>query len=164
MTAVAVVRRAAGCLRRLTICFAREFPLTIELAGWRLLLPLLKRAVALNTLTRIMWSERGARAAGDRRESELQRMNWIIATGGRILISSNCLERSLVLYRLFSRAGAEPRLVLGTAAEGRPVEGHVWVELDGEPVGEPNRHRYTSVVSFTRRGRVHRSSGLGAHV
>lgn len=154
---------AFGFGRRLAACLKIDFVVVVELAFWRISLPVLKRVVGLNALTRMMWSENGTGIDPVQRELRMHRVNRILSMAGRMLISSNCLERSLVLYRLFSRAGAEPVLVLGTAADQTSLDGHVWVELDGVAVGEPNRARYTSVVSFTRQGRACPSTGLGAH-
>jgi transglutaminase superfamily protein len=49
---------------------------------------------------------------------------------------SRCLMRSLVLTRLLSRRGLGSTFVL-SAAPGRQLQAHAWVEHSGEPLLEP---------------------------
>jgi hypothetical protein len=69
-----------------------------------------------------------------------------------LLVSTNCLERSLVLYRVLSRAGAQPALILGARRDAPSVAGHAWIEVDGAPVCEPEREAYAPIVAFGARG------------
>jgi hypothetical protein len=162
MSSVTFARRAAECVRRLAVCCRHDFVLVLELAWWRICLPVMKRVVSVAALTRLMWSDgHDPRDSSDRARRLLETRD-IIGRGGRVLVSSNCLERSLVLYRLFSRAGANPRLVLGTAVEKSAVLGHAWVELNGVPVGESERDRYTSLIAFGPHGRFEAYSDLPA--
>jgi hypothetical protein len=48
----------------------------------------------------------------------------------------DCLHGSLILYRQLLRAGASPRLCIGVRKNGARLEGHSWVEVRGEVVGE----------------------------
>ena len=124
--------------------------LMAELAFWRMSLPVLKHVVSVRTLARTMWCESGngnATAAAHVRD--------VVTASGRLFVSTNCLERSLVLYRLLSRAGAGPRLVMGAEHRGQAVAGHVWVEIDGVPLGEPDAVRYFPIVAFDAGGREH---------
>jgi hypothetical protein len=144
-----LARRAASAAHRLAECASDAPTLVAELLVWRMALPVLKRTVALATLARLMWT---ADACRDDRD-ELARVRSVIDRGGRILTSENCLERSLVLYRLFARAGASPRLILGTKRDGQAaVAGHAWIEISGVPFGEPNAGEYVRLVGFGHGG------------
>ena len=94
----------------------------------------LKRMLPLPKLVQLMWTSprvsAGNTACEQRSVRVVSRLSR--ASGG------NCLERSLILYRYLSHAGAQPRLVVGMA---RPEEylGHVWVTVDGQPA--PGDHR-----------------------
>jgi hypothetical protein len=48
----------------------------------------------------------------------------------------DCLEAALVLYGELSRAGANPRLVMGFRREDERMAGHAWVEVAGAIIGE----------------------------
>ena len=71
--------------------------------------------------------------------------------GGRLLVSRNCLDRSLTLYRVLSRADARPTLVLGARRGETSVAGHAWIEIDGESPFDSEIHGYTPVVALTGR-------------
>jgi hypothetical protein len=116
-----------------------DFSLVAHLVAWRIALPVLKHVLTVATLARLMWWRPEAPADNRLRAQHVALVKELMANGGRLLVSTNCLERSLVLYRLLSRADAGPTLVLGLRKNGRPVAGHAWIEVDGEPLGEPDR-------------------------
>jgi len=99
---------------------------------WRTLLPLLKFVLPLRTLARLLWTEPAARVRKPEREARILRL---IARAYRLGQShDNCLERSLLTYRLLSARNAEPRLVIGFKKAAEDLEGHAWVLVDGLPV------------------------------
>jgi hypothetical protein len=119
--------------------------MVVELALWRISLPVLKRLIGVETLVKRM----AARAASSpiAPADRVAVIRQVAAGGGRLLVSANCLERSLVYYRLLSRAGADPVLVLGVRRDGSSLKGHAWVALDGQPF-EVSKDEYTPVVTF----------------
>jgi hypothetical protein len=61
-----------------------------------------------------------------------------LATGAcRAVYPAGCLPRSLVVERLLARAGARPELRIGVRLDEGRLSAHAWVEVDGEPVAEP---------------------------
>jgi hypothetical protein len=52
------------------------------------------------------------------------------------VVPDTCLYRSLARYALLRRAGHAARFVMGLDPRARDIEGHAWVEIAGEPVGE----------------------------
>ena len=66
----------------------------------------------------------------------------------------DCLQRSLLLYRLLSAAGANPELVVGFGKQDGKIIGHAWVLVDDvslvEP--EPDLVRFSPVLRFGARG------------
>jgi hypothetical protein len=119
--------------------------LTAELLAWRVGLPLAKRAFTVQAIARIMWARAHPAAVSD--------VAGFLGQGGRWLVSRNCLERSLVLYRLLSRAGANPALVLGVRPGPERVAGHVWIEIGGRPVAETEALSYDRVIVLGTGGR-----------
>lgn len=48
----------------------------------------------------------------------------------------SCLERSLVLQAILSWYGPRPELKIGVRRDGKALQAHAWVEIEGRPVGE----------------------------
>ena len=88
-----------------------------------------------------------------------------LATVGPALplrLPANCLDRSLALFRLLVAAGAAPRLVVGVRSDGRTrVGGHVWIQLDGEALGETaaDQSPFEELLAFDHCGRSLTASG-----
>lgn len=117
----AATRRMSGA-----IVVARLLPIYLALA-------VAKHVVRIDRLARWAWrSPRPSpRAPGDepRMVSLVLRLGAIAGRPDR-----DCLQRSLLLYRELSRAGADPRLFVGFRREHQRLVGHAWVECDGRPV------------------------------
>jgi hypothetical protein len=123
------------------------------MAGWSLVLPVLKRVVPMKRLARVMWAEtRGER--NQERNREIARLSAALVRLRPKGSRENCLERSLLAYRFLSRAGAEPRLVLGVGRSGDGVVGHAWVTLDGEPIHDTQQavSEFTPLIAFGAAG------------
>ena len=130
----------------------------LRMIGWRLALPLLKFALPLPKLARLMWTpSRRAESQRDREEQIASLAHGLYGPSG-VKALDNCLERSLVTYRFLSEAGASPELVVGVSKTGETVNGHVWVTLDGQPVGEsaPSLEEFAPVMTFGVAGAVRR--------
>ena len=150
MTATAVTRRTHGFIVRIGGCVRSDARLFARALGWRLVLPVLKHAVPLRTFARWMSATPAAspEASAVVRRARVQAVRHLLAQGGRLVISGNCLERSLLLYRLLGEAGAAPRLVMGVNLEGTTVGGHAWIEVDGEPLADATTGRFVPVMVF----------------
>jgi hypothetical protein len=49
-----------------------------------------------------------------------------------------CLQRSLMLYWLLNRRNLEPSLRIGVDKADAKLLAHAWVEINGQPIGEPS--------------------------
>lgn len=58
-----------------------------------------------------------------------------------------CMIRSLVLYDICKRNNVNSHIITGVAKVEEGLEGHCWLEIDGEPFGEsrPATCRYTRI-------------------
>lgn len=132
-----LVRPGARAPRRLAAGLA-DIWLVARILAWALVLPALKYLLPLQTLARLMWT--GARRDDDGRqpahEERIAALVRRIHGLGPFRGDGNCLERSLVTYRILSGRNAGPRLVVGVRKDGEKVLGHVWVTVDGHPIGE----------------------------
>lgn len=110
-----------------------------RMLGWRVVLPVLKRAMPLERLAPAM---RGRAGAGGDEERVVRLASWIYGprpvAGGK-----NCLERSLVLYRYLSEVNPDTRLIVGFRDGGDGVEGHAWVVVGGRSLGADTDARGT---------------------
>jgi galactokinase len=149
VTGVRRIRTMAGALVRGGVPVAG---LAIRMIGWSIVLPGLKVVLPLETLVRLM------RRRPRRRRHDGAGVGRIVHVAHRTLRSAgrdNCLERSLLVYRYLSAAGAEPVLVIGARTGTSGVEGHVWLLVDGDPVGESAAElaQYEPVTAFDAAGR-----------
>ena len=115
-------------------------------------LPVLKYLLPIGTLTRLMWAKPRGREGRPPGRPDVVLKAW--RSGGRLLVSPNCLERSLLLYRLLSREGANPTIVFGVDRGTETVAGHAWVEIDGAVVHDAGTADYTRVATFGINGQV----------
>jgi hypothetical protein len=109
--------------------------LMLRMGAWALVLPLLKRKVGLERLARVMWV-RPTRRASEDELAKVVTLSQLLARHRPPLSNERCMERSLLAYRYLSAGGADPRLVVAMAPGADGLEGHAWVTIDGEPVGE----------------------------
>ncbi len=74
------------------------------------------------------------------------------------LADRSCIGRSLTTYALLRRQGLEPSFVSGVAmvsSERAGLDGHAWVELDGNPLDPSDRMvatRYREILRHPARG------------
>jgi hypothetical protein len=145
--------RSASFGTRLGACVRLDASLLGRALFWRATLPLLKRTVPLRTLVRWM-SPTDRQEDAAYRSARLETVRRFVADGGRLVVSENCLERSLMLYRFLAEAGADPRLVMGVNRDGNSTDGHAWIELAGEPLADTTTGRFTPMLVFGADGAV----------
>jgi hypothetical protein len=60
----------------------------------------------------------------------------------------------LLAYRFLSRAGADPRLVLGVRTYDENIVGHAWVTVGGQPIHDHQDElaRFATLVVFGPNG------------
>jgi Transglutaminase-like superfamily len=125
--------------------------LAVRMTGWALVLPLLKHAVSLPRLARLMWR----RGSGEAEQSEIDhvvRLSWAAARIRPLPGRDNCLERSLIAYRYLSALGARPQLVVALRSAREAPDGHVWVTIDGRPVGGEDVSPFTPLFELGPHG------------
>ena len=127
--------------------------LLARMLGWRIVLPVLKRAIPLRSLVRLMWSD-ARLPAGVSREAVV-RLAGVVYKPDPAGTRGNCLERSLLVYRYLAQACSDPTLVVGVDPSDGGVRGHAWVLVDGRPVHDSAEFlaRQTPLVSFGAGGR-----------
>jgi hypothetical protein len=147
------LRHRAGLVGRL-LASPRDTWLLIRMAGWALVVPVLKFVLPLPRLVRLVtprWRRR--RTGADQR---VLRLTSLLYGTGAFRLSDNCLERSLVTFRYLVAADVAPTLVVGMRGEENGYLGHAWVTVGDELVHDPPSLVATlsPIVAFTADGRV----------
>ena len=163
------MRRAVRHLRRLRslVRAPGDAALLVRMAGWSVVLPILKRATPLPRLVQLAQRDARRESRDPEREAKVIALSeWLFRVrprGSR----DNCLDRSLVSFRFLGRLNAQPELVVGVGREGEETTGHVWVMIDGTPVHDDGSTlaAYDRLVVFGPDGRrselPERASPLG---
>jgi transglutaminase superfamily protein len=146
-------RRRLAIIRGL-LASPRDLWLLTRMAGWALVVPVLKFLLPLPRLVRLVAPRPSRRRADDR--GRVVRLTSLLYGTGAFRLSDNCLERSLVTFRYLATTHAAPTLVVGMRGEGDGYLGHAWVTVDGAPVHDPPSLIATlaPIVAFTADGRT----------
>jgi transglutaminase superfamily protein len=138
----ATAARALLTRARTQIERPRDLLLIVRMLCWGVALRVLKHSVALPTLVRLARWKRQVDPHDTRVHSQQEKIVTLARWACRPMPWSDrgsCLERSLVTYRYLTAVSANPTLVIGMAPRSETfdlVHGHVWVVVDGQPVGE----------------------------
>jgi hypothetical protein len=141
------LRRSRSAAQRLASELIDDFTTTAILLILRISLPLLKRVVGVRRLASWLSASSVEAPVGELRTERITRAREMLAHGGRLLIGTNCLDRSLAGFWLLRRAGASPTLVLGAKRQQGALAGHAWIELEGGPL-EPRSDEFLRIASF----------------
>lgn len=130
--------------------------LAVRMLGWALVLPVLKSALPLQRLVRLMARAGRATTRDIETEKTIIALARVVHRAVGLGRRDNCLERSLIAFRYLSAVNADPLLVVGACAGETEIEGHVWLTVDGDPVHETRERvdRYAPVTVFHADGRV----------
>ena len=103
-----------------------------------LLFGVMRHLVALPTLARWAWR---SPAKPDRDTAREERLVAWVVRARRVFErdQGDCLQSSLLLYRILSECGAKPMLVVGFRRVDDRVDGHAWIVVDGAAVAEASR-------------------------
>src|SRR5579862_1232709 len=119
-----------------------------------IVLALLKHLVPLTWLVRWVWCP----PVGPRDREAESRLSSIVIRLSRLtrLPDRDCLQRSLLIYRVLSRVGAEPTLVVGFQKTNGRLQGHAWVTVDDCSVVEPEAELvgFSPALCFGLRGEL----------
>ena len=82
-------------------------------------------------------------------QNELARAIDLLLSADFLMFKPICWKRAAVLHRYLSRNGITTRIIFGVRNEtGGKVDGHAWLEADGQPILE-STHRITlSLTAF----------------
>jgi hypothetical protein len=124
----------------------------VRLLPTYLLLGLLKHVVPMRWLTPWTWCPQ--KRPRDREAERLLVSSVLRLSKIMRLSDRDCLQRSLLLYRELSRAGADPTLVAGFHELEGKILGHAWVLVEGRATieSEADLLRFKPALHFGTRG------------
>jgi hypothetical protein len=129
----------------------REAALSARLALWVVLVSVLARATSLPRAQQLSSVRLRSRVSADPHGTAAHLAGTLDALLGLDLFvfRPSCWKRSLVLHRFLALDGIESRINFGVQkhAAGEPLQGHAWLEHDGQPFLEKTPGTY--VVTFT---------------
>jgi hypothetical protein len=144
---VRLVRRAV----RKVFLEPREATLSARLALWVVLVSALVRATSLPRAQQLSSARLRTRGTTDPERTAAHLAGTLDALLGLdvFVFRPSCWKRSLVLHRFLAIHGIESRIAFGVQklAAGEPLQGHAWLERDGQPFLEKTPGTY--VVTFT---------------
>jgi hypothetical protein len=144
---------AASRVRRIRSLVERPADawLLCRMATWAAALPVLKHLLRLETLARLMWTDRESKSRPQ--AAKIVALSRLLAPPAAVS-GGACYERSLLAYRFLAQRGADPKLVVAVKSDGGAVSGHAWITVDGRPVGESGGiEDFVPIVVYGRGGR-----------
>lgn len=144
-TPLPTLRRSAVVLRGLRFA---EWVLLLEMMSLLGTLIVLQRRLPLPELMARFDSKPARSWPGPMEPKSLTRL---VSRLVRVILRDHyCMKRSIIIFHYLRKWGYDARLRFGVAKEDGTLQGHAWVELDGEPLSErPDpRRRYAVTYSY----------------
>ena len=121
--------------------------LLVRMAWWVVVLSATARYYSLPRALRIV--------AGNQKRSnhvvnrdDLARVIDLLLSADILMFRPVCWKRAAVLHRYLSRNGTPTRIIFGVRNESGEVDGHAWLEADGQPILETTPPNYVVTYSF----------------
>ena len=123
--------------------------LLLRMAWWVVVLSATARCYSLPRALRIVaGNQRNGRRSSESRE-DLARAIDLLLSADFLMFTPVCWKRAAVLHRYLSHNGTVTRIIFGVRNEsGGKVDGHAWLEADGQPILEITPPNYVETYSF----------------
>jgi len=122
--------------------------LLLRMAWWVVVLSGTARCYSLPCALKIVaGNPRRSRTALNR--DDLARAIDLLLSADFLMFKPICWKRAAVLHRYLSRNGTSTRIIFGVRNESSgKVDGHAWLEADGQPILEKDPPNYVVTYSF----------------
>ena len=121
--------------------------LLLRMAWWVVVLSATARCYSLpRALQIVAGNPKRSRAAINR--DDLARAIDLLLSADFLMFRPVCWKRAAVLHRYLSRNGEPTRIIFGVRNESGEVDGHAWLEADGQPILETTTPNYVVTYSF----------------
>lgn len=124
--------------------------LLLRMAWWVAVLSVTARCSSLPRALQIVAGKQNeARRSGRVSQEELARAIDLLLSADFLMFKPICWKRAAVLHRYLSRNGTRTRIIFGVRGEnGGKVDGHAWLEANGQPILENTPPDYVVTYSF----------------
>jgi hypothetical protein len=145
--------KLARLISGITRKFARqpaEAWLLCRMAWWVAVLSVVARFYSLPRALEIVAGNEKQNASFDSANQEqLARLIDLLLSADLLFFKPVCWKRAAVLRRYLSRSGISTRIVFGVRNDnGGKVDGHAWLEKEGQPILENSPPEYVVTYSF----------------
>lgn len=123
--------------------------LLLRMAWWVAVLSVTARWYSLPRALEIVAGNDDRRSPERTSREDLARAIDLLLSADFLIFKPICWKRAAVLHRYLSRNGTPTRIIFGVRNEsGGKVDGHAWLEADGQPILESSPPDYVVTYSF----------------
>ena len=125
--------------------------LLLRMAWWVAVLSVTARCYSLPRALEIVAGKQnsGRRLNEAANREDLARAIDLLLSADFLIFKPICWKRAAVLHRYLSRNGTPTRIIFGVRNESDgKVDGHAWLEADGQPILETTPPDYVVTYSF----------------
>jgi chloramphenicol 3-O-phosphotransferase len=123
--------------------------LLLRMAWWVVVLSAMARFYSLPRALEIVAGNQNRRSDATLNREELARAIDLLLSADVLMFTPVCWKRAAVLHRYLSRNGTPTKIIFGVRNEsGGKVDGHAWLEADGQPILEKDPPNYVVTYSF----------------
>src|SRR5689334_11852118 len=140
--------RAVWGMSRRVVSRPPEAWLLLRMAWWVAVLSVTARCYSLPRALQIVAGNQNKTSRNEKTEDELARAIDLLLSADVLMFKPICWKRAAVLHRYLSRNGIRTRIIFGVRNESGKVDGHAWLEADGQPILETTPPNYVVTYSF----------------
>ena len=123
--------------------------LLLRMAWWVAVLSVTARCYSLPRALQIVAGNQTKYSHGAKTQDELASTIDLLLSADVLMFKPICWKRAAVLHRYLSRNGIPTRIIFGVRNEaGGMVDGHAWLEANGQPILEKTPPQYVVTYSF----------------
>ena len=123
--------------------------LLLRMAWWVAVLSVTARCYSLPRALEIVAGKNDRRSSERASREDLARAIDLLLSADFLIFKPICWKRAAVLHRYLSRNGTRTRIIFGVRNESDgKVDGHAWLEADGQPILEKDPPNYVVTYSF----------------
>ena len=123
--------------------------LLLRMAWWVVVLSVTARLYSLPRALQIVAGTTSRKPIHAETQEELARAIDLLLSADVLMFKPICWKRAAVLHRYLLRNGIPTRIIFGVRNEaGGKVDGHAWLESNGQPILEKTPPEYLITYSF----------------
>jgi len=123
--------------------------LLVRMAWWVAVLSVTARCYSLPRALQIVAGNQNKSSLHGKTQDELARAIDLLLSADLLMFTPVCWKRAAVLHRYLLRIGIPTRILFGVRNEaGGKVDGHAWLEANGQPILESKPPEYVVTYSF----------------